>query len=88
MCTYLGPFDHNTPFTDVRKGMTLKVTNYVRQEAEQDPERSEGSCKASCLFCIHRVSETGDSQSIEESNYVPVSMGRKMCCISRMAYMY
>jgi len=24
------------------------VTNYVRQEAEQDPERSEGSCEASC----------------------------------------
>jgi len=24
------------------------VTNYVGQEAEQDPERSEGSCEASC----------------------------------------
>jgi len=24
------------------------LTNYIRQEAEQDPERSEGSCEASC----------------------------------------
>jgi len=25
------------------------VTNYMRQEAEQEPERSEGSCEASCF---------------------------------------
>jgi len=31
-----------------REFFLWNVTNYVGQEAEQDPERSEGSCEASC----------------------------------------